>query len=514
MADWSDGYVSELAYTYGYYRELNPQLAKLAFLHKRLDFPTVRHACELGFGQGISINMHAAASGTEWWGSDFNPTHAAHAQGLASSAGHDRAHLSDEAFAEFVARDDLPQFDFIGLHGIWSWISDDNRRHIQSLLRKHLRPGGVVYISYNTLPGWGGFSAMRELLHGYSERLTAPGSNMAGRINAAIGFAERLLATEPGFAVALPQLADRFRQMKAHNRQYLAHEYFNQDWQPMYFHEVADWLGEAKLQYACSANLMDMFDAINLKPDQQGLLLSVEDEVFRETMRDYMINQQFRRDYWVKGRKELSDSQLHDLSGQLRVLLVSPRERITFKARGALGEGGLQTELYNPVLDILSDHQPYTLEQLRQRLEGQLNMAQLREILVMLVAKNDVVLLQDEEISDACLSSCHALNAELVKRGRDGNQYQTLVSPVIGGGVAVSDYAMKFLHYWDAGIRTAEALAQSVWQQLSARKQKLVRQGQVLESEADNLDELRKQASNFLEQDLPVLQRLRVCKSD
>jgi len=31
------------------------------------------------------------------------------------------------ALAEFVARDDLPEFDVIALHGIWSWISAENR---------------------------------------------------------------------------------------------------------------------------------------------------------------------------------------------------------------------------------------------------------------------------------------------------------------------------------------------------------------------------------------------------
>ncbi len=36
MNDWTAGYVSEIGYAYGYYAELNPLRAPLAFLHAGL----------------------------------------------------------------------------------------------------------------------------------------------------------------------------------------------------------------------------------------------------------------------------------------------------------------------------------------------------------------------------------------------------------------------------------------------------------------------------------------------
>jgi tRNA G46 methylase TrmB len=83
--------------------------------------PDVRVACELGFGQGVSLNIHAAAPTVDWWGTDFNPQQVANAQRLSQAAG-SRAQLCDDSFAEFCQRDDLPSFDFIGVHGIWSWV--------------------------------------------------------------------------------------------------------------------------------------------------------------------------------------------------------------------------------------------------------------------------------------------------------------------------------------------------------------------------------------------------------
>jgi SAM-dependent methyltransferase len=153
MSDWTSGYVADIGYTFGYYAELNPLRVRLAFLNQGLVFPEVGTACELGFGQGLSANLHAAASLTQWHGTDFNPSQAGFAQELSAASGAS-AQLFDEAFAEFAQRPELPAFDYIGLHGIWSWISDENRQIIVDFVRRKLKVGGVLYISYNTLPGW------------------------------------------------------------------------------------------------------------------------------------------------------------------------------------------------------------------------------------------------------------------------------------------------------------------------------------------------------------------------
>ena len=118
MSNWTAGYVADIGYTYGYYTELNPQRLKLPFLATGQALPEVRTACELGFGQGMSIAMHAAASQVSWYGTDFNPSQAGFAQEIAAAAGAD-ATLYDEAFEDFFSHD-LPEFDYIGLHGIWS----------------------------------------------------------------------------------------------------------------------------------------------------------------------------------------------------------------------------------------------------------------------------------------------------------------------------------------------------------------------------------------------------------
>ena len=62
MTDSADGYRTDIDYIYSYYTELNPLRLRLALLNAGLKAPAVTTACELGFGQGVSLGIHAAAS--------------------------------------------------------------------------------------------------------------------------------------------------------------------------------------------------------------------------------------------------------------------------------------------------------------------------------------------------------------------------------------------------------------------------------------------------------------------
>ena len=86
MSEWTSGYVSELGYTYGYYSELGTSQIAFLFALQGLHAPNVKTALELGYGQGVSINIHAASNDVEWWGTDFNPSQAAFAMNLSEAS--------------------------------------------------------------------------------------------------------------------------------------------------------------------------------------------------------------------------------------------------------------------------------------------------------------------------------------------------------------------------------------------------------------------------------------------
>jgi SAM-dependent methyltransferase len=510
MTTWTSGYVADVGYTFGYYTELNPLRLGLAFAHQGLIAPAAGAACELGFGQGLSANLHAAAGPAQWHGTDFNPSQAGFAQELAGVAGAG-ARLHDEAFADFCARSDLPDFEFIGLHGIWSWISDTNRAVIVDFVRRKLKVGGVLYISYNTLPGWAAFAPMRHLMTEHAEVLGAEGRGIVNRIDGALDFAEKLLATNPAFSRANPLVADRLKKMKEHNRHYLAHEYFNRDWHPMHFASMAQWLEPAKVQYACSANLMDAIDAVNLTPEQQTFLTEVPDPMFRQSVRDFMVNQQFRKDYWVKGVRRLTPLEQAEALRRQRLLLLTHRPDVPLKVNGSLGEALLSEAVYVPVLDLMSDHKPRSVGELESALkERSIAFPQLLQALVVLTGAGHLAPVQEEGPSSKSRKSAAAANQWLLQRSRSSGDISHLASPVTGGGAVVGRVQQLFLLSLQQGRKKPEEWAQAAWELLAAQGQRLIKEGQPLQSAEDNLKELTAQATQFALKQVPILKAMAV----
>ncbi len=510
MSQWTAGYVADVGYTYGYYAELNPLHARLALLNAGLAVPAMGHACELGFGQGMSANIHAAASSTRWFGTDFNPAQAAFAQELATVSGAG-AQLFDDAFADFARRPELPEFDYIGLHGIWSWISDENRGVIVDFVRRKLKVGGVLYISYNTLPGWAAFAPMRHLLTQHAVRHSAPGQGIVNRIDNALGFAEKLLATNPAYARANPQVAERVKKIKDQNRHYLAHEYFNRDWHPMHFATMADWLEPAKLEFACSANYLDHVELLNLTADQQALLAEMPDASMRQSVRDFMVNQQFRKDLWVRGARRLAPYEQATRLRETRVVLTVARAEVALKVSGALGEATLSEAIYTPLLDALADNKPRTIGQLEESLRAQgVNFSQLLQAVMVLAGAGSLAQAQEDKAIAEARKRTDRLNAHYMLKARGSADVAYLASPVTGGAVAVGRFVQLFLLARSQGLQQPSQWVASVWALLQAQGQRLVRQGQALQTDQENIDELQSQADALAQKQLPVLRALQV----
>jgi SAM-dependent methyltransferase len=507
MSDWNSGYISELDYTHGYYPELSPQRLSLSLLSKqqahRLGRP-LRYL-ELGFGQGLSLNIHAAATPGEYWGTDFNPAHAANARDLADASGANLRVL-DDSFEELAQRTDLPQFDVIALHGIWSWISNDNRRVVVDIVRRHLAVGGVLYISYNCTPGWSAAMPLRNLLLLHAEYASTEAQGLLPKVDAALGFAQRVVDAGARYFAANPAVAERLKLIRDQNRNYVAHEYFNGHWLPMPFSEVAEHLTEAKLGFAASANLLDHIDLVNLTPAQQALLAESRHPVLTESLRDFLVNQQFRRDLWVKGTRPLPTARQAELMQAQRFVLCQAPQDVSLKVNGALGEAQLQPAVYQPVIEQLAAQgaQPKTLGQVAQALPA-LSLAQVAQALLVLTASGSVSPAQDEADVVAARARTQALNRHLLARAAHSGELAWLASPVTGAGVPVGRFQQLFMAARAAGHAGPADWAREAWAVLARHGERLVKDGQPLAGDDANLAELRQQAQWFQDHRLAVL---------
>ena len=60
--------------------------------------------------------------------------------------------------------DSFGKFDYIICHGVYSWVPHDVQEKILEIGRDHLTPNGVMYVSYNTYPGWHLRGVVREMM--------------------------------------------------------------------------------------------------------------------------------------------------------------------------------------------------------------------------------------------------------------------------------------------------------------------------------------------------------------
>lgn len=509
MANWSEGYVSDIDYTYGYYAELNPNNVKVPFLMAGLGAPKFSTACELGFGQGVSINAHAAASDIEWYGTDFNPSQASFAKELADVSG-SNAHIYDQSFGEFCDREDLPDFDFIGLHGIWSWVSNENRAIITDFIRRKLKVGGVLYISYNTLPGWAAASPIRHMLTEHDHTHGSRSQGMGTRVKASIEFTQDLLKLCQPLVQQVPSIPNRLEDISQQNPSYLAHEYFNRDWQPMYFSEMADWLSPTKTSFACSASFLEDYDPCSYSNEQREFITTLDDPMFAQSVKDYMHNKQFRRDYWVKGARQISTAKSEQTWHQLRFMLIANVDDIQYEIKGAVGNVALREDIYKQIIDLLQDHQIHQVADLQAQLPADFQQNWLFESLAILHAQGAIVLVQDEGVIHDVREKCQKLNAYVMAQSLVSPELNALVSPLTGSALAFGRFPLIFLQAYSQGKQTQAEWVDYAWRALQKNGQLLLKDGQTVQEEKDNIDMLNVMAKDFANNTLPLAKRLQL----
>ncbi|NWD50722.1 class I SAM-dependent methyltransferase [Pseudomonas gingeri] len=509
---WNEGYFTDEGYTYGYSREINPVFQRYCLLLR--GFASVESAqayhCELGFGQGVSINIHAAANPGNYVGTDFHPTQAANANALAASYG-GNAQLYDDSFEQLLARDDLPQFDSISLHGIWTWVSRDNQKLIVEFARRHLKPGGLLYISYNCFPGWSPSAPLRQLFSLHDRFASSASIRPAERIDAALQFSEALLAANPLYANAAPNLGAKLQSVKGQNRQYVAHEYFNRDWNCMYFTDVVDALSPAKLDYAATAAPLDSVDPLNLSAEGMDFLEGIDHPIMREQARDYFVNQHFRRDLYLRGAGRLPAAEQRERMLNTRFVMLQAVDSVPGVVSGPAGEASLQAEVYGPVLEALaaSAYAPKTLRQLSVAVPS-MAYGDLEQAVNVLVGMGVAAPCQSDAAEKLVQVRCSALNLYLCKRSLFSNQIQTLASPVTGGGVPVSRFGQLFLISIKQGKKLPAEWAQLAWGIISDQGEGIVKDGRPLTTAEENMAELLEQAEAFGEKSLVVLKALKI----
>jgi len=424
----ADGYFAGGGYTMEFYRQATPVWLRFAALlcgHRapRLDRPF--RWVDLGCGQGLTALFVAAAHpGAEICAYDFDPGHIDHARTLAQAAGLENVTLEAASFAELAARPGAADVDFIVLHGVWSWVSAAQRQHLIDYIDRRLAPGGLVYISYNTLAGWAAMLPVQRYLYHYAQAHPGPPAAMREGALSQLAAAE---AAGAAFFRDNPAVAARVADMRRMVPRYLAHEYLHAHWMPSDFPEVATAMARARCSYVGSATLLDNFAPFTVPPGMANLLDEATPLV--EALRDFGGGQTLRRDIYRRGAERPP-------AGETARSL----DDITLFGMGVPLEDGLSVQTRYGARAVL---EPGLYHPLVARLEsGVLPLAELRAALTDTGALPQIAAvlaaggMGHPELPGAPgRASAAALNEAIRRANEDGAAIELLAAPVLGSAV-------------------------------------------------------------------------------
>jgi hypothetical protein len=224
---------------------------------------------------------------------------------LASRAGISNLTFFEMGFDEAARSPDpkLKDFDIVGIHGVYSWVKPEIRNEMHHFLRDKLLAGGLVYNSYNTLPGWASSGPVHHLAMQTARRSSR---DSVGVMDQTIKTLAALVQNKSAFITQNPGLKGRIELMEKQDKTYLAHEFVNEGWQPLYVTEAIANFAEAKLTYIGSANLLENRLDLSVPRDLLPLVRDAPDDAMRELLKDYIVNKQFRRDLYIKGPQKIA----------------------------------------------------------------------------------------------------------------------------------------------------------------------------------------------------------------
>jgi SAM-dependent methyltransferase len=347
-------YVTDVPYIAGFTAEIAPQWLDLVAIVNGFAPPPRDQGfawCELGCGPGMAPIVFAATHPEGVFHAiDAMPDHIARGRKIADSAGIDNLtfHALDFAAAADL---DLPKFQYIVTHGVYAWVDEAATAALRRFVDRHLAPGGLVYVSYNAMPGWAADHPFQHLVHALSE--SQDGDSIA-RFAAATAVTDRMMKAGAPALTMSPISSSLEEQKGKRAAAYFAHEYLAPAWRPRYVDEVRREMAGAGLAPIGSATLRDNFDNFVLRQAARDALAEIQDPDQRELIRDYFTHQRFRRDVYGRDVPRLDDDERRGQLMAMPFALMRPPSHVTFKLQTEAGSLGFDNPVARRIVDILA----------------------------------------------------------------------------------------------------------------------------------------------------------------
>ena len=219
------------------------------------------------------------------------------------------------------SHDHLGTYDYIIAHGFYSWVDEDTKDNFLRLCKEHLAENGILYMSYNTYPGWHKMDSVRALLEFANKDIDTlnhrekvrHGKTVASKLGALMLEYDTVKNQQTAFLQSLRQTLQK-------QDCYVGHDHLEPVNTPVYFHQCMDHMAEHGFTYLCDCDLNLSFPTVydeTLRTQLQ--VLAPHDPLAREQYIDFMLNTAFRKSLFThKGAttKRITEASVTDIGFQ------------------------------------------------------------------------------------------------------------------------------------------------------------------------------------------------------
>jgi methyltransferase-like protein/trans-aconitate methyltransferase len=246
---------------------------------------------------------------------------------------------------------DFGQFDFIIVHGVYSWVPPAVRDQLLTICKDNLTKNGVAYVSYNTYPGCHLRDMMRNMMTYHVRDFSDP-QQQIDESRALLSF---LVETGMGNEQYQKSLQKELESILVRSDHAFFHDDLGEVNTPVYFYQFVEHATQHGLQYLSEADFVEIQIGV-CPPKAIAVLKQISsNRVAQEQYLDFLKGRRFRQTLLCHAGTKLDDEpgmdnvQRFSVSSQLRpettLVDCSSRNPAVF-----LGTEGRSIKTENPLI--------------------------------------------------------------------------------------------------------------------------------------------------------------------
>jgi hypothetical protein len=308
--------------------------------------------CELGCRVGITLNGLAELFPKgQFLGIDTNIDYINRSVTLAEEIGCSNINFECLKFNE-LSQPKLPDFDFIILNDVYSWVDKVERQHIQTFIVNHLKEDGILYLNYEALPGSSPVAPLRDMVSFHTNGMA---SDNLIKAQSAVDYLDFMQTNNADYFSDNLTASKFFNDIKTQDINYAAHRLLSNNFQPYYFHQIMLEMEAIGLSFSGSAICYLNFIDLAVPAAFQPFLKNVTTREQFETHGDLIRNQSFREDIFIKSNKTLDEQEQIEVLSE--IIFGATCSENDFELMVGLGgvELSYDSDIFRRLISVLSD---------------------------------------------------------------------------------------------------------------------------------------------------------------